>query len=697
VDRRRARLGAALLALLTGVVVWWLAVDLFPHHSVNDDEGVYLTQAAMLLEGHLFLYPGALSDLVRPWFFVVTERAGETAMYSKYSPVVAALFAPGVAAGAPRVVLGLVAAGNAALVYALAAAAFDRRTGLVAVGLLAASPLFLFTSAVFLPYAPTTLFCLAFALAYVRAARRDDRRYALAAGAAIGVAFFARPYTAVLFAAPFIGHTLLVLHRARVRGRAPFRRAVARSLAVAGPGLVFVGMTLGYNAVVTGDPLRFPYHAFAPRDGPGFGHRAILGYDVRYTPALAAETTARLLSRLPAWTGGGAVGAALALLGAGRYLRDVDRPLRPATGDLPDRTVAGLVLLVAPTVILGQAYFWGTLNGLRNSLIELLGPYYHFPLLLPFAAFGAHGAVWIGERASRAFRRAGTAEDDAEPATGVRLAVAALVLIAVAGTAVVGYGVAADPYAENRERTADLAAAYEPFDRTTFEHAVVFHPTPYGDWIAHPFQRLRNGPGFDGPAVYVFDEGPAADVRALDATGDRRPYRYTYQGTWNPGFGDSVDPALVPLSVREGDRLAATTTVGVPLGAVRGWVRVETTEGYARYPITLANETIRIRWTATPDRAAVVGRNATGGAPPVLPEGPSEVDLVVTFATRSGATVSYRQETTVDVAGDTFRVVWPPETRICTLATECGHEGTWVGPDGDYPTGTSVQINGTVR
>ncbi len=42
---------------LVGVVVFWLAHVVFPYHSVNDDEGVYLYQAAMLLEGKLFLNP----------------------------------------------------------------------------------------------------------------------------------------------------------------------------------------------------------------------------------------------------------------------------------------------------------------------------------------------------------------------------------------------------------------------------------------------------------------------------------------------------------------------------------------------------------------------------------------------------------------------------------------------------------------
>ena len=42
------------------------------------------------------------------------------------------------------------------------------------------------------------------------------------------------------------------------------------------------------------------------------------------------------------------------------------------------------------------------------------------------------------------------------------------------------------------------------------------------------------------------------------------------------------------------------------------------------------------------------------------------------------------------------RAVWPPETRICRLTTECGYEGTWVGPEGDYLDGVTVETSARV-
>lgn len=659
-DRRY--LAPALVTLLGGLLTLVVAVHVFPHHSLNDDEGVYLTQAAMLADGHLFLRPGPLAGLVRPWFFVAAERAGDLALYSKYTPPTAALLAPFVALGAPRLALGLVGAGVAGVTYGLAVRAFDRRTGVVAALLLVGSPLYLFTTGVFLSYAPATLLNGGFALAYLRATDVGSRRLAALAGVLAGLAFFTRPYTAVLFALPFVCHALLTLYRVGSwRGRSV-------PIVVAAGGVVGVAATLGYNTLVTGAPLTFPYQVFAPADGLGFGQHRLLEYEETYTPALAAQTTVENLGLLARFVAFGPLGIFVAVVGAVLALRG--REGRPAVP---------LLVAVVPCVVLGEAYFWGTLNGLRNGLFELLGPYYHYDLLLPVAVFGAHGVVRTAERV-----RATLGAPDRSRA---RLAVAVLVVVAAPVAGVAEYQAVAAPYDDNRERTADLAAAYEPTLDREFDDAIVFHPTPYGDWTAHPFQRFRNGPDFDGDVVYVFDEGPADDWRAVDAT-DRRPYRYNYRGTWEPGPGSPVDPTLAPLRVVEGP-VNATTTLGVPRGAATASVRVETRDGYARYRLPAEGETV-VDWRIG-TRVWVEGAPVRGGAPPAVPRGASEVDLAVTYATSSGATVTYRQEVTVDREGGSVRVLWPPETRVCRLTMECGLESTWVGPGGDYVVGVSVE------
>jgi hypothetical protein len=699
-----------------GALVFFLAADLLPYHTVNDDEGVYLYQAAMLLEGRLFLRPGAIpADAIRPWFFVLDETSSGVRLYSKYSPVAPALFAVGRVLGDWHVALGLVAAGSAALVYALGAAAFDRRVGLVAVVALAASPLFLFTSATFLAYAPTTLLNLAFAVAYVRAARTENRLAAVAAGVAIGLAFFTRPYTAVLFALPFIAHALLVLGvawRQTGLGSDVFARVVGRYVAIALPGLAFVGVTLGYNVVVTGDPLVFPYAAFAPNDGLGFGPHELLGYEEDYTLALAVESSAYVVRHFfTEWTPAGLLGTGLAVVGFASFLwgrrpskRGVDRAfarLRPSLTGMPDGEVAIVVASILPAVFVGEAYFWGTLNGIRNGLIDLLGPYYHFDALVPVSIFAAAGAVSVvrtvrdGHAARTTRRRA-------------RVGVLVVLLVTAPVAVVAEASVLEDPIAENRQRTQNLAATYEPFERQTFEDAVVFTPDTYGDWQAHPYQYLRSDPGFDGPVVFATDGSPARDVAVLDAT-DRTPYRFTHRGEWT-GATEPVTPAIQRLEFLEGERVDAVTSVGPPQNSESVTVRIETREGYARYDVPASartDERVTIEWTVGPEGARATNLAYAAGSGTVnttdarrtvpLPTGASEVDVVATFVGVGGSTVTYRQEATVDASQSGVRVVWPPETRVCLLTDECGTEGTWVGPDGDYVDGVAVEMDARAR
>jgi hypothetical protein len=679
--RDRLDVLALVVALAAGVCVFLVSTDLFTYHSVNDDEGVYLLQAAMLLDGQLFLRPApAVADLVRPWFFVTEPTPTGPRMYSKYAPVPAAMFALGRLVGDWHLALAAIAAANAFLTYLVGRAVADRAVGVVAAGLLTTAPLFLLSSSVFLPYAPTAVWNLAFAVAYLRAVCLDSPAYGLAAGVAIGVAFFARPYTAVLFATPFVVHAVVELYRGARESSDRLRLVAWRTAAIAGPGLGFVAVTLGYNAIVTGQPTTFPYEVFAPRDGLGFGRRSILGYTEQYTPALGYASTVEALSMLATrFAPLGALGTALAAVG-------VVAASRAPTVDREGVTLLGGLV---GSVVVGNVYFWGTLNGLRNGLIDLLGPFYHFDLLLPLSVFGALGAVTLWRRL-----RATLSTRFSRP----RARLVLLVLLVVSAPVVVGVerSALAEPWSENRQRTASLAATYQPFDRE-FTDALIYTPDPYGDWQQHPFQYLRNDPGFDGAALFVLDQGPDDDVRALDAT-RRTPYRFTYRGEWT-GAVRPVEPRLVPLDVLDGDRVAAVTTVGVPAGATAASIRLETEDGFARYRVDSirGTDTVEIEWTLAPDGSGVTNHARAAGASGLsIPRGASEVDLVVRFATTGGSSVTYRQEATVDATGEGLRVLWPPETRVCRLQPECGTEGTWVGSDGEYLDGVSVETDARV-
>jgi hypothetical protein len=658
-------LAPVVLASVAAVAAYAISLTVFPYHSLNHDEAVYLQQAAMLLEGQLFLQP-PVEDAFRPWFFVESARG----LYPKYSPPTAAVYALGeLLAGSHRFALPGVAAANVALLYGVVREAWDRRTAAVAAVALLASPLFLVQSGVFLPYAPTTTLNLAFALAYLRAERAGSARLAALAGLAVGLAFFARPYTAVLFAAPFVAHAVWTL-REPLRERALDSLVVRRS-ATAGLGLAGVTVALGYNAVVTGDPLVFPYEAFAPLDGLGFGHREILGYDQNYTLSLALRSNAEVVGTfLLDWAPFGAAGSLLAAVGLLVSRR------RGWTWQ------QGVLAGVGVSVVVGNLAFWGNRNVLgdladhSDGLVSTLGPYYHYDLLVPASAFVAVGLLAVADWV----RGAAGSRFDGRQATAVAVAVL------LAASAVLGASAATASAAKlqaNGDVTADYEAAYAPFEPRPPRDAVVFVPDPYGDWLNHPFQALRNDPGFDGETVYALDDR-ALDVAA--AYPDRTLYRYSYRGAWTPGTGDPVDPVLREVAVASGETVTVDAGFGLPSWASSVTVTVESGDRRAFYALDDA---------ADRDAAALSVVVADGR---VRPEGPvtatgnaslpldGDVTVEVFVDGGYGAGFQYRLDVPVSDSGGGYRAL-TPSRELCTDLQTCGGASTYVegvGPDGSW-------------
>ncbi|EFW90413.1 hypothetical protein ZOD2009_20188 [Haladaptatus paucihalophilus DX253] len=674
--RRRTRDGIVALSILAAVVTFLVATKLFPYHSLNHDEGVYLQQAAMLLDGKLFLHP-PVPDAFRPWFFV-RDASG---LYPKYAPVPAAMFALGGALGDARLSLGLVAAGNVALVALVATQAFDRRTGLLAAVLFFASPLFLVDSAVFLPYAPTTFWNLLFAFAYFRSARTKRNSYAVLAGVAVGIAFFSRPYTALLFALPFVAHALYSL-----RSTWFDRPTVVRLGTVAAVGSLGVVVALGYNAVVTGSPLVFPYEAFAPLDGLGFGHRKLLGYEQRYTVRLALRSNFAVVSDLFVnWVAGGPLGTALALVGvlAGvRWTRPSDWEAEFSQHQAR-AVLAGLI----PSVVLGNVYFWGnrnivgTISDPGDGLIHFFGPYYHFDLLLPTAAFGAFGAVV----AARWLR--GRVESSLSPSRAKPAVVALLVLSTVVFGGVTA-AVATSPYRANATVTDQYRAAYSPVENRSFDDALVFVPTTYGDWLNHPFQAFRNHPDFDGRVVYALDGPNRFDV--VDAYSNRTLYRYVYRGEWAPDGGEPVEPRLQRVREVRGESVSLTTTAGLPRSVESASIRLASDSGSGYYVVE-GDRSARFRLVVSDGRARLVGSNVSavgdGAAVPVNETDTVAVEMYVENAEGTG--FSYLLRLPVERRDGSVRALTPYEG-ICRVARTCDGEGTAYLPNETAP-GVSLE------
>lgn len=656
--RERPVLAATVAVVVLGAIgVWVVANTVFPYHSLNHDEGVYLQQAAMLLDGKVWLQP-PIDGLFRPWFFIESENG----LYSKYAPVPAAMFAVGELLGGYRLALVGIGGGILLLTAAVVREVFDARAGLLAAIFVGLSPLFVIDASVFLPYAPTTLLNLAFAYGYLRADRTGSLRSGAAAGAAIGLAFFARPFTAVLFATPFIVHALWTLYQKP-------RDAFPRQAATAVLGLAGVTITLGYNAVVTGSPLVFPYQEFAPLDGLGFGQRRLLDHELVYTPRLALEVSRKVLwSLYTSWVAGGLFGTALAAGGVLAVLRR-----RPSPRKL---TLAGVFLSVG----VGNAYFWGNYNILGvldrpgDGFIATHGPYYHFDLLLPTAAFAAVGALYGGRWLHSLLES--------------RLSVprgrtALLVVLVLSGGIFAGVTAVSldERLGRNAEITDTYEDTYEPVENPPTD-AVVLLPDTYGGWLNHPFQPLRNDPGFDGETVYALHDQPFAVAEEYP---DRDLYRYAFRGFWNPPDGSPQAARVQPVTVVRGEQLSLDTTLGTPTGVTSVTVRLSGADGTsAYYDATPTDSSVSFTVDVTDDTLTLVGADGRTDSVVRPDDGPVVATAFIDYPGGTGFT--YRVEMPVERVGGETRAL-SPELEWCRDARACDGAAAYVpghGPEGIF-------------
>jgi len=689
----RGQVAILLLAAIAAIASFLVATRLFPYHSLNHDEGVYLQQAELLLSGKLFLQP-PVEGPFHPWFFVESEQG----LYSKYQPVPAAVFALGRVLGGYPIALAAISATVVAGTATLARELFDWRVGAVAGVLVLASPLFLVQSGVYLPYAVTAALELCFAIAYLRGERIGSRRLAAVAGAAIATAFFARPYTAVLFASPFIVHAVVTLVSTGA-WRTPFagvddrfvpvddaqRKLFTRRLVTAGLGILGVLTALGYNAVLTGDPLVFPYQAFAPEDGIGFGHREILGHEENYTLELGIESNRRVLSQLfTEWVALGVVGAALAAAGVlatagsavlGRVRGASDRVSAALLGRRV--TVAGTFVSIAA----GNVAFWGNFNILGalsvedDGLIHSLGPYYHYDMLVPTALFGAVAAVWAVDWLGRA-----TAPRLPDGVTAARVAVVAIVVAAGVG-APVAADTAEAPLEHNAGVSEELGDAYEPFERAgglsmgnaaiggnkTEEETLTFIPPVYGPWLNHPFQAIRNDPDYDGRSLYAIGDYDEIDVAA--ANPDHTLRRYVIRGAWNPVDGESVVAELRPVERISGDSVRLDAAVGIPEGTQSVSVRAGGDAGET-YAVANATEgSLELNLTVEDSQAELDGPSLDSEERFEVAER-DELTLTVFVETGPSSGFSYQLIFPVDTGGDEVRALSATRER-CPVPDRC--------------------------
>ena len=619
-----------LLALAAGAWAVGGSLSVFPYLSDDHDEGLYLYQADALAHGHLFPPAPRHPDAFLPWLSVLSEGR----FILKYTPVHASVLAASmVLTGSPRWALGVVAAGVVLLTYALAREVLgDRRTALVAALFLALSPLFVIQSATYLSYCTSLLLLEAFAFALLRGLRTDRPVLLAFSGFLLGLAAFARPFDAVVFALPL--GVYLVWSRRHDRAR------LARAAGWIGAGAALPLLAMGvYFQAATGSPFRSPFNLLEPRDTLGFGTRRLVpgGPGLTFTPAHGVYGVARYVLLVSFWGFGG-------LVLVGFFLSPILR--RRLRG--PQAWVA----LIVVSYSAGYLFFWGTFGtSVRGSLTSFLGPFYFLPILVPLTLLAARGFtdLWRHDRLM-----AGTSM---------------VVMAAVSGYLLVrAVGVNLDLTADDRRLHAAVADA-------DLGRSIVLLPPLYGPTLLHPFAWFWNTPEDDARTIYALDRGDAKNLALLRDHPDRRPYRLRVVESHlraNP-----PDPrfrtALEPLTVVGGPTVDASIALENPTddpevvlsvlmdGRRRSWVLDGGSARGKRYDVRLRID---------PTSVELEGRPIPDGIEDAEPD--EHVTLSLETRRGGGAAAERRAERPLafTVEGDVVWMLFPGPVDGAELASE---------------------------
>jgi hypothetical protein len=540
-DKKWLVLCLAFLAFAWAIIVPEI---LFPFYTNIDDEAVYILQAQTLLQGRLTLPVNPFFDDFFAPVSVVNQ--GDWAVF-KYTPVHASFLALGqLLFGSMRSALGFVAAGNILLLYQLCRELYQQnRLALVAAILFLFSPFFLIQSATFLAYPTALLLHLAFAVLLLRSQSRQFPLLLMGAGGTLGLAFFARPYDALLFAVP-LG---LLFVRLNVSPSRDFKGLVKQSGWILAGFLPMLSLVLIYNNHFTGHPFRFPFLLWDPTDTIGFGIRGIHG-SVLYNLSLAIQALLSNLLQLSVWIFGGII-----LLGLVLW-RVFANPIR-----WPDFALL-LLLFIFPV---GYFFFWGSYLVAITGVIQYLGPFYYLPVLAPLAILGAQGLRNLFKRH-----------------LGMAQFVSVIMIL-------VNCGLLFWHLTQGYARTRENQIIYRPFVEQKLDQALVFVPPLVEPFLFSAFPYLINTPTLDRPVLYALNRD-YQNFALLDAYPERTAYRFDYDGPYTYKPNDHPQTALVKLERLQVDTFTQRLHIVNPTNSPYVYVEVCNNEQCETYLLDAASQ-----------------------------------------------------------------------------------------------------------
>ena len=228
----------AVAAIVAAGGLAWVAVYVLQQFPNSGDEYCYLYQAETFARGRVANTPHPLQE----FFGFYHVRQVENRLFSVFPPGWPAVLSAALALRLPTwLVNPLLGTVLLWLTWLVGRRVADERVAVVAAGIVALSPFFVFNSASFFAHTFCGVLVLAYAYAGLRALDEGHAAWAAAAGAVLGAAFLTRNYTAVWCAVPF-GLALLR------RGRSGWGLLAACAAA----GVPFLLLSLWYNHATMG-------------------------------------------------------------------------------------------------------------------------------------------------------------------------------------------------------------------------------------------------------------------------------------------------------------------------------------------------------------------------------------------------------------------------------------------------------------
>jgi hypothetical protein len=457
----------------------WVAADVLQRFPNSGDEYCYLYQAETFARKRVANTPHPL----QPFFDFYHVRQVENRLFSVFPPGWPAVLSAALALRLPTwLVNPLLGAVLLWLTWLVGRRVADGRVAVVAAGIVALSPFFVFNSASFFAHTFCGVLVLAYAYAGLRALDEELAAWAAAAGAVLGAAFLTRNYTAVWCAVPFA----VALAR---RGRFGWMSLMACAAA----GVPFVLLSLWYNAATMGAP-------FASAVSGEFQ-----AYDDHWFPAgwfsRALEITGDHLVNFVQWTPPG-----LLALYAWHWVSAPGKGRRRFTD------------FIFPALVLGY-FIYVNRGGNRY------GPRYYFEAF-PFVVLAVTARVMPHRRYE-------------EKTAGERWA---FYLMAVSVAACLPM-LAWHARVESRV-VAERSEPYRLVAEHRIDRAIVFVASPAG-WTRPMSERdlARNGPDLDGPVIYVHDRGPEND-RLMAMYPERSCWRYRFDRSSRKGTLEPLRPMV---------------------------------------------------------------------------------------------------------------------------------------------------------